>query len=129
MAFTDNELANQMLACLVDTKVMTGDNFNTFKDDSTEVKVAATLTKQQLDLFAEYWRIMTAWIKDKGGNIAALTGLLATGRTGGNPSGVGARSVYNDAFNEVTKYIGNDKFSAVKAISNQLRFIKFFIEE
>ena len=128
MAFTDQELATKMRDQLVTSNVMTADERTYLLENSTENDVREKLTSNQLDNFGNYWQAVGDWIDNRGGDFSTLSGTNAQGRTGGNPQGLAAKALYNDAFKDVRDYINEPNFSAVKAVSNQLRFIDVMLE-
>jgi len=123
MPFTDSELAAEMGTELVNSDVMTPEEQTHLLEDPTENNVRETLTATQLGNFAAYWAGLGVWMAGRGGNIAATRGDNVPGRAGGNPVGIGARAIYNDAFRDVAAHIGTPGFLPVKAVSNQLRFV------
>lgn len=129
MAFTDTELATAMSNNLVQADIMTAAERTELLEDPTENNVRAKLTADQLGRFQTYWDSLGEWMTDHGGNIAQTTGNNVPGRTGGNPVGLGPKAIYNDAFRDVNEYLGQQGFSAVKAVSNQLRFISYYNDD
>mgnify|MGYP003628094886 CR=1 FL=1 len=129
MAFSDAELAGAMSVNLVAANVMTIEERELLLEDPTENKVRETLTADQLANFPAYWDLLGAWMDDHGGNIATTTGTNVPGRDGGNPTNIGTKAIYNDAFRDVNQYIGTPGFLPVKAVSNQLRFVSVLGED
>lgn len=128
MPYTDQELATEMRGQLVTSNVMTAEERTYLLENSTENDVREKLTAEQLGNFGNYWQAIGEWVNNHGGDFATLSGTNAQGRTGGNPQGLAARALYNDAFKDVRDYIDEPNFSAVKAVSNQLRFIDVMLE-
>ena len=126
MPYTDAQLATQMGNDLVNSNVMTQAELIALRNDPTENNVRETLTAEQLGNFNNYWLAIGNWVDaaPQGGNFATMSGNLTVGRVGGNPVGIAARALYNDAFKDVRDHIGQPDFSAVKAVSSQLRFIE-----
>ena len=123
MPFTDAELADAMSDNLVAAEVMGAAERDRLLEDPTENTVRDGLTAVQLANFQAYWDLLRDWMAGQGGDIATTTGTNVPGRAGGNPAGIGAKAIYNDAFRDVNQYLGQAGFLPVKAISNQLRFI------
>lgn len=128
MSFTDVDLANAMSRSLVRAGTMTSAEKASLLQDPTENNVRHTLSEDQLAKFSAYWALLGRWMAGKGGDITATTGTSVPGREGGNPSGLGNKAIYNDAFRDVNAHIGGDDFLPVKAVSNQLRFVSLFTE-
>ena len=128
--FTDGDLAHRMGRELVSSRVMTQTQLNNFlNNDNTERAVRSTLTSHDVAHFKAYYRRVGRWMEGRGGSIGATSASRVAGREGGNPSGIGLKSLYNDAFNEVNRHIDSSNFSTDKAISNHLRFISTLGDE
>lgn len=123
MPFTDAQLAAAMQQELVTAAVMTAEEQATLLEDPTENNVRDTLTSTQLGNFGTYWTALGTWMAEQGGNIALTTGTNVPGRVGGNPTNLGIKALYNDAFADVNRHIRTPQFLPVKATSNQLRFV------
>jgi hypothetical protein len=126
MPFTDAELAAAMRARLVEYGVMTEKQQGKLLNNKTaEIYVRETLSEEQLKKFANYWDALGVWMTSKGGDITKTKGSSVPGREG-DDLGLDTRPIYNDAFNDVNKYIVREDFSPVKAVSNHLRFVSAF---
>ena len=129
MPFTDQELATTMKEDLVSAGVMTAAEQTTLLENPTETNVRATLTQAQLDHFPAYWAELGTWMAAHDGDISQTKGTNVPGRVGGNPTQIAFKVLYNDAFWDVTQHIGTPGFLPVKAVSNELRFVAYFLED
>jgi len=129
MPFTDAQLATQMGSLLVLHRVLTQLQYNSLiARGRTETDVVAAGVGDGRGPFDQYWAALRVWVNANGGNLDQITGATVAGRAGSETiSGLTNKSLYNDAFQEVTANLATLK--VIKAISNQLRFIEFMVEE
>ncbi len=65
-------------------------------------------------------------MQTNGGDLAETTGTNVPGRIGGAPHGVANKAIYNDAFRDIIRHANS--LRVAKSVSNQLRFIKLFLQ-
>jgi hypothetical protein len=129
MPFTDKQLAGRMKGLLVEQKVLTTDQLGKLKDKTTENDVRGVVPDLAAVVFGHYWTALGGWMSSHGGDIANTSGNSVPGREGGNPTGLTAKPIYNDAFRDVNQHISTSGFKPVKALSNHLRFISVMGED
>lgn len=123
MPFTDKQLAGRMKELLVEQNVITSEQLSNLKGKTTENDVREAVPGLTSVAFGHYWVALGQWMSSHGGNIATTSGNSVPGREGGNPTGIGVKPLYNDAFHDVNQHISTQGFKPVKAVSNHLRFI------
>lgn len=123
MPFTDQQLAGRMKELLVEKNVLTAEQLGKLKDKTTENDVRAVVPGLTSVVFGHYWVALGEWMSSHGGDIANTSGTSVPGREGGNPTGLTAKPLYNDAFRDVREHMPSSGFKPVKALSNHLRFI------
>ncbi|CAZ94356.1 hypothetical protein [Zobellia galactanivorans] len=125
--FSDTEIAKEMGRQLVKRGVMDKQTLSSLiNDGTTENDVRDKGNTIDQGKFKDYWKEMEKWVNNNGGDFNKLSGNLAQGREGGNPRGLTAKPLYNDAFKDVNIHINSSGFKPIKAISNQLRFIEIY---
>lgn len=105
---SDSKIANKMKGELVNSGVITKEGLNyLLNNGTTENDVRSLDNHIDVSEFNNYWNSLM----DKIGGMPA------------SPSGLQKKSLYNDAFKDVSKHINSSDFKPIKAISNHLRFI------
>ena len=135
--FTDKDLAlamqSQLIQHVIPAPTPRGpDVLSQLLKDSTEINVRAQLLSSSFTetglkgKFNGYWQGLGFWLKQHGGDLTTLGGVIQTGRTGGKVTGLGNIAAYDDAFRQTQLNIGSPNFLVCKAVSNQLRFVVQF---
>lgn len=123
MPFTDSDLARAMSTLLVDHGVMSAQQLDALLPAPTDLHVRQTLPPSQLHAFGAYWKALGEWLAARGGALPETRGIRVPGRAEGPPRTLLERSLYDDAFLQVTRTVGQPRFDPVKAVANHLRFI------
>lgn len=126
--FSDRDLAVAMRKILVESGVLTKRDLakllHSPSEETVRGKLGTDLTAAER-AFGTYWRLLGAWLSERGGDIEALSGRNFAGRSGVQPD-ISTRAIYNDAFRDVRVHLERDGFNVVKAVANHLRLAKLF---
>jgi hypothetical protein len=126
--FSDKDLAVAIRKIIVESGVLTKRHLGTLISSPSEEAVRRTLGADLTAAeraFRTYWRLLGAWLSERGGDIEALSGRNFAGRSGAQPD-ISMRAIYNDAFRDVRVHLEKDGFNVVKAVANHLRLAKVF---
>ncbi|QJP09052.1 hypothetical protein [Pseudomonas multiresinivorans] len=128
--FTDKDLAQAMLALMVSSGLINQDELELLRQGSTENDVRETLGAIRMNrAFARYWAALGVWMQANGGDQGSTSGTQVPGRDKSLKLDLSAKSLYEDTFGGVNRYISSATFSPIKAISNHMRFVNFYLHE